>query len=184
MQTLFVIFSAWLFTQLQGTVIYPLRVAGVGPDFILIGVIFYSLKGGIAGGAWAGFWMGIVLDCYSAAPFGFHALLYSFIGVSMGYLAKYFYWEHWRAQSLGVLFACCIQYFFFEIIKILFFHRVSLMLLPFSLLAFFWILTTSALLTPLFFVLFYKVEIIIRRIQSFIKYFLEEHKTNLKKRTP
>ncbi|HET9076043.1 MAG TPA: rod shape-determining protein MreD [Acidimicrobiales bacterium] len=64
-----------------------MRVAGVAPDLMVIGVICAGLTGGAESGAWVGFWAGLLTDMFlTSTPVGLSALTYCLVGAAVGAL--------------------------------------------------------------------------------------------------
>lgn len=64
-----------------------LRVGGVAPDLMVLGVICAGLTGGTEAGAWVGFWAGLLTDMFlTSTPIGLSALTYCLTGAAIGAL--------------------------------------------------------------------------------------------------
>src|SRR5581483_1444777 len=138
MQTFFVILAGWILAVLESTALYPLRVMGAGPDLVLVSVTFYALEGGATGGAWAGFLMGLLVDCFSGLPFGYHTLIYCVTGAGLGLIARFFYWKHWATRSLAVLLSSLIQWLAFAALNAALYRRTGRVYSSISAVGFLW----------------------------------------------
>ncbi len=69
---------------LQSTVLRFIEIGGVGPDLVLIVLIFIGNRNGVMPAQVAGFVAGAVLDMLGLAPLGFYALVYTLIGALFG----------------------------------------------------------------------------------------------------
>lgn len=69
---------------LQSTLLRFIEIAGIGPDLVLIVLIFIGNRNGVMPAQLAGFIAGVVLDVLGLAPLGFYALIYTTIGALFG----------------------------------------------------------------------------------------------------
>lgn len=69
---------------LQTTVLVPLQIQNVRPDFVLLFLIFFAHQVGSFPGMLIGFIAGIILDSLGISPLGFHSFLYTLIGYLFG----------------------------------------------------------------------------------------------------
>lgn len=72
------------FAILQNTVLTPLQISEVRPDFTLLLLVFFAHQLGAMDGKLIGFAAGIVMDLLGMAPLGFHSLIYTVIGHLFG----------------------------------------------------------------------------------------------------
>jgi rod shape-determining protein MreD len=72
---------------IQTTLGSDLRISGVAPDLMLLITICAGMAGGTEGGAWVGFWAGLITDMFlTSTPVGLSALTYCLVGASVGAL--------------------------------------------------------------------------------------------------
>jgi rod shape-determining protein MreD len=72
---------------IQTTLGSDLRISGVAPDLMLLITICAGMVGGTEGGAWVGFWAGLITDMFlTSTPVGLSALTYCLVGASVGAL--------------------------------------------------------------------------------------------------
>lgn len=67
------------------TALFPsLRVAGAGPDLLLVATIAAAYHRGAEVGAGFGFVAGLAIDCFLSSPFGVSALAFCLVGFGVG----------------------------------------------------------------------------------------------------
>lgn len=154
MLTPFVLLTGWIFAILEGTILYPLRFWGAGPDLILVATAFYAVKNGVTIGAWSGFCLGLMKDLFSGMPFGFHLLVYTATGACSGLTARLFYWRNWSAYSLAVLIAGVFLAVLSIAIGLPLFARLGRTFTPLTLWGWAWMSLLNAILAPFIFPLF------------------------------
>ena len=74
---------------LQSTVLAGVRLAGVRPDVLVLGVVAVAMASGPATGATFGFVTGLVADLLFDLPVGVSALVYTAVGYSVGLVRVY-----------------------------------------------------------------------------------------------
>lgn len=73
----------------QGSILNPLLIKGIRPDFILITVYLFGIfKGDIKGGLMGGF-LGFIMDITSAGPIYYNIFSKFFIGYLAGIIARW-----------------------------------------------------------------------------------------------
>lgn len=72
-----------------------LALHGAAPDFVLIAVAYVGLASGAAGGALAGFGLGVFRDALFLEHFGLHALGFTMIGYGVGKIRETVYLQTW-----------------------------------------------------------------------------------------
>lgn len=91
-----------VFAILQNTVLTPLQISEVRPDFTLLLLVFFAHQLGSMEGKLIGFAAGIVMDLLGMAPLGFHSLIYTVIGHLFGLSRGKMYVD---AIAMPVIFA-------------------------------------------------------------------------------
>jgi len=87
---------------LQTSVLSNLKVAGVVPDVVLLGVLGVAYRSGPETGAIFGFAAGLTLDLFLRTPFGLSALAFSLTGFLLGVLqASILRTSKWMIPILG-----------------------------------------------------------------------------------
>ena len=76
---------------LQSTVISRIAIGSITPNLILILCISMGLMRGRKSGMWTGFFCGFLVDMFYGSVFGFHALIYMYIGFLSGYAHRICY---------------------------------------------------------------------------------------------
>ncbi|MCR5045248.1 MAG: rod shape-determining protein MreD [Treponema sp.] len=89
------------------------------PDFLLICVLYFSIRNGKVAGELTGFVSGLLLDFLSGSPFGLNCLVRTIIG----FLGGFFH----RMMNYESFFVNIITGFFATIIKALIIHFISLL---------------------------------------------------------
>jgi rod shape-determining protein MreD len=74
---------------LETTLLAQVRVAGIGPDLLIIAVVAVAMASGAVSGALFGFWAGLAGDLLLDLPVGVTALVYTVIGYTVGTLRTY-----------------------------------------------------------------------------------------------
>lgn len=73
----------------QGSILNPLLIRGIGPDFILITVYLFGIfKGDIKGGLMGGF-LGFIMDITSVGPIYYNIFSKFFIGYLAGIITRW-----------------------------------------------------------------------------------------------
>jgi rod shape-determining protein MreD len=86
-----------------------LSVSGAGPQIMLVGVIFYSLRYGALFGEIFGFVSGVFLDTFSISVFGVHGLVFTLVGYIYGNFSKKLNENKVGVQMLLAFLASCLQ---------------------------------------------------------------------------
>ena len=111
---------------LQNTVLSPLQVQDVRPDFTLLLLVFFAHQLGPMEGKLMGFVVGMVMDVLGIAPLGFHSLIYTIIGHMYGTTRGKMYVDAITMPALFAFSATLISLLISLIITILFMpERVS-----------------------------------------------------------
>jgi rod shape-determining protein MreD len=87
---------------LQNTVLTPLQISQVRPDFTFLLLLFFAHQLGSMEGMLIGFFAGITMDLLGIAPLGFHSLIYTVIGHVFGLTRGKMYVD---AITMPVIFA-------------------------------------------------------------------------------
>src|SRR5213076_1725226 len=66
----------------------------VGPDFLLLALLMYSIRAQPGRGAGAGFLLGLVRDALTPASFGAGALAHTLVGFASSWAKAVFFAEH------------------------------------------------------------------------------------------
>lgn len=69
----------------------PLSIAGVTPDFLVVGLVYGAIRWGAIGGSGLGFGLGLFRDSLYLLDFGIHAFGMTVIGYSVGKLRDTLY---------------------------------------------------------------------------------------------
>ncbi len=77
-----------LMIPVQASLLSPLTLFGIQPDFILVFLYIVGLLTGPAEGALAGMGLGLVQDISSAAPLGFVGITRGLVGLGTGFLGQ------------------------------------------------------------------------------------------------
>lgn len=91
-----------VFAVLQNTLLTPLQISQVRPEFTLLLLVFFAHQRGSMEGMIFGFITGIVIDLLGIAPLGFHSLIYTVIGHIFGLSRGKIYVD---AITMPVIFA-------------------------------------------------------------------------------
>lgn len=95
-----------------------LSIRTIRPDFLIIFIIYFSIKYGRFYGVLAGFTLGLLIDLTPVASyFGLSALTYSFTGYLAGYLkGKYSHWNplYFHLAWIGIL---AFHFFLFSYVR-------------------------------------------------------------------
>ena len=68
---------------LQCTLLHVISIGSITPNLILILCISMGLMRGRKSGLWTGFFCGFLVDMFYGSVFGFYALIYMYIGLSV-----------------------------------------------------------------------------------------------------
>lgn len=95
-------------------------VFGVGPQILLISVIYFSLRYGPMFGQVYGFISGLCLDGFVMTVFGVHSLVFTFVGYYYGKLSNKLDEDNFGVQMLLVFLASCALVGFMMLTSVLF----------------------------------------------------------------
>lgn len=101
---------------LQSTLFSQFARGGVCPNLLIIAVSTLGFNEGKKTGLLAGFFSGILLDISFGFFYGFHALLYMYVGYFCGFLEKYVFTKDIKMPILFIAicdFVYGILYYFF-----------------------------------------------------------------------
>ncbi|MCH1978251.1 rod shape-determining protein MreD [Lawsonibacter sp. OA9] len=87
---------------LQSTVFKALSIASITPNLLLILTVSFGFMCGKRIGMFTGFLSGLMIDMFYGNLFGFHALLYMWIGFLNGFLYKVYYDEDIKVPTMLV----------------------------------------------------------------------------------
>ncbi len=88
--------------MLQSTVFKALSIASITPNLLLILTVSFGFMCGKRIGMFTGFLSGLMIDMFYGNLFGFHALLYMWIGYLNGFLYKVYYDEDIKVPTMLV----------------------------------------------------------------------------------
>lgn len=100
-----IIFSAIIVIAsfiLQNTICRYISFGNIVPNLLLITVSSFGFIKGKKAGVLTGFFAGLLVDIFFSAIFGFHALLYMYIGYFNGFFKRLFYKDELKLQILLV----------------------------------------------------------------------------------
>lgn len=103
-----------------------LLIFGVGPQILLISVIFFSLRYGVLFGEIYGFITGLFLDMFAVSIFGVHGLVFMFVGYIYGNFSKKLNESKIGVQMLLVFIAACLHIGFMVLISVVFTSRANI----------------------------------------------------------
>lgn len=86
---IFAVFTILICFLLQSTLFSQFSIGGIRPNLLVIVVASLGFWNGKRTGIYAGFFSGLLVDISFGHFYGFHALLYMYIGYLSGYLKKY-----------------------------------------------------------------------------------------------
>ena len=89
---------------LQTTLMHSVAIFGAMPDLVLIALFCYSIVEGKERGAMAGVLTGLFVDLMSGGAFGFHTLIYMYLGVAAGILGNHVFGKN----ALTAMMITCI----------------------------------------------------------------------------
>ena len=89
---------------LQTTLMHSVAIFGAMPDLVLIALFCYSIVEGKERGAMAGVLTGLFVDLMSGGVFGFHTLIYMYLGVAAGILGNHVFGKN----ALTAMMITCI----------------------------------------------------------------------------
>ncbi len=95
---------------------HSVRILDVGPDLVIIVLVYLGLRGGRIEGTLYGFASGFLLDVYSPETMGVNALANSVVGFSIGHFRTGVSFEDLRVQALLLFVAVVLHdliYFLF-----------------------------------------------------------------------
>jgi len=101
-----------IFAIIDATALNYVKIYGVKPDLFLIGILFFSLYGGLKVGLISGASAGLIKEIFIAGSFGINFLLLTAAGLFFGYNFSKFYREKTFAQAI-LSFLVSIGYVFF-----------------------------------------------------------------------
>lgn len=114
-----------VFYFLQSTLFKALSLASISPNLLIILVFAIGFMRGKKAGMYAGFFAGLLVDCFSGSVVGFQALMYMYIGYFNGIFHKLFYDED-VTLPLGLVIASDFLYsFVFYIFRFLLRNRLN-----------------------------------------------------------
>ena len=95
---------------------YWVRILDIGPDLVIIVLVYLALSGGQTEGTVYGFASGFLLDVYNPETMGVNALANSLVGFSVGHFRTGISVEDFRVQALLLFLAVMLHdliYFLF-----------------------------------------------------------------------
>jgi rod shape-determining protein MreD len=95
---------------------HSVRILGIGPDIVIIVLVYLGISGGQIEGTLYGFASGFLLDVYSPDTMGINALANSVVGFSVGQFRTGVSAEDFRVQALILFLAVLLHdliYFLF-----------------------------------------------------------------------
>ena len=95
---------------------HSVRILGVGPDIVIIVLVYLGISSGQLQGTLYGFASGFLLDVYSPETMGINALANSVVGFSVGHFRTGVCTEDFRVQALLLFLAVLLHdliYFLF-----------------------------------------------------------------------
>ena len=118
---LYLIFLILLIFTLQITLIDGRTILGVKPNLILITVIVVSLWFGLYAGSFYGLAIGIVTDILFGNGVGMFTILYSIIGVLIGF----FSYNYRKENKIALVYVTIIATIVFEFIQYIIYFAIS-----------------------------------------------------------
>jgi len=110
------IFSAALIVQ--STVVPKFAILGVYPDLVLITLFVLATENGSLSGIWGGFFLGLLIDVYSAGIFGINALANTVVGGVSGFFERKNVIVELTAKLLILFFAIFVRDIFLYVPKL------------------------------------------------------------------
>ncbi len=113
------------FYILQSTLFNSLSLASVSPNLLIILTFSIGFMRGKKAGMYAGFFCGLLLDCFSGSVLGFNALLFMYIGYVNGIFHRLFYDEDVTLPLCLVIASDFAYSFSFYIFRFLLRNRLN-----------------------------------------------------------
>ncbi len=95
------------------------------PDFLLICVLYFSIRNGKVAGEVTGFVSGLLLDFLSGAPFGLNCLVRTLIGFVGGFFHRLMNYESFLVNIVAGFFATILKALIVYVVSLLFPNYVN-----------------------------------------------------------
>ncbi|MBQ3836215.1 MAG: rod shape-determining protein MreD [Treponema sp.] len=95
------------------------------PDFLLLCVLYFSIRNGKVAGELTGFASGLLLDFLSGSPFGLNCLVRTAIGFFAGFFHRMMNYESFFVNSIAGFFATLLKAGLIYFISLLFPNYVN-----------------------------------------------------------
>ena len=103
---------------IQATIVPKFAILGVYPDLVLIALFILATESGSLSGIWGGFFLGLLIDVYSAGIFGINALANTAVGGAAGIFEKKNVIVELPAKLLILLFTVVVRDIFLYVPKL------------------------------------------------------------------
>lgn len=95
------------------------------PDFLLLCVLYFSIRNGKVAGELTGFFSGLLLDFLSGSPFGLNCLIRTTIGFLGGFFHRMMNYESFFVNFIAGFFATIIKAVLIYLVSLLFPNYVN-----------------------------------------------------------
>lgn len=95
------------------------------PDFLLICVLYFSIRNGKVAGEITGFVSGLLLDFLSGSPFGLNCLVRTLLGFAGGFFYRMMNYESFWVNIVAGFFATLLKAIVIYLISLMFPHYIN-----------------------------------------------------------